>query len=286
MLHTVPVAPEHSFSVQAFIGPAFYNQWHYHKEIELAYIVEGTGTRFIGDSIENLNEGNLLLIGANMPHMFRSDDKYYENKPELIAEAIIVHFLPATLGASFLNLPENKAIGQLLKKAAHGILVQGNTRTAAIELIMSMRYARNGERIIKLLQVLHLIAESQEMKLLSNKAFQHTFNKSDENRLNRVYHYTLNNFSRPITLQEISDVIYMCPHSFCRYFKSRTKKRYSQFLLEIRVSHACKLLMETDYSMYVVCHESGFNNLSNFNRHFKLITGKTPMEYKKGFQGV
>lgn len=278
-LQAIPLNNDQSFSVQLEMGLSLYKQWHYHRELELIYFIRGTGTRCIGDHVGNFKEDEMLLIGSNVPHMMRPDKEYDPNSPD---EVVVIHFLPDIL-SSFLSLPENKPIIELFGKASYGISIQGETLLAAKKLIYSIRFARNTERFIILLQLLNLIAGSAHNHLISHTAFGSSFHKSDDTRLNHIYHYTLNNFSREITLKEIADLVHLCPHSFCRYFKSRTKKRYSLFLLEVRISHACKLLSESDLSVGVVSYESGFMNLSNFNRHFKQVTGKTPLEYRKQF---
>lgn len=276
-LLAIPLNSQESFSVKLEIGWNFYKQWHYHREIEIIYIIKGSGTRFIGDRIDNFEEDELLLIGSNLPHMIRTQGDLTEENPD--TEAIVVHFLPDIL-SSFLNLPENTAIVDLLELAAQGLQIKGETLLIAKKILYSLRYARNTEKVILLIQLLHLIASSNERTVLSQMVFKNTFNKSDDDRLNRIYNYTMNNFLRQITLKEIADIVHMSPNSFCRYFKARTKKRYSSFLLEIRVSQACKLLTESTYSMAVIAYESGFMNVSNFNRHFKLIIGKTPFQYR------
>lgn len=282
-LLAIPLNSQESFSVKLEIGWNFYKQWHYHREIEIIYIIKGSGTRFIGDRIDNFEEDELLLIGSNLPHMIRTQGDLSEENPD--TEAIVVHFLPDIL-SSFLNLPESAAIVNLLELAGYGLKINGETLLTAKRILYSLRYARNTEKVILLIQLLHLMASSNERAVLSQFIFKNTFNKSDDDRLNRIYNYTMNNFLRQITLKEIADIVHMSPNSFCRYFKSRTKKRYSSFLLEIRVSHACKLLTESTYSMAVIAYESGFMNVSNFNRHFKLIIGKTPFLYRSELRNM
>jgi AraC-like DNA-binding protein len=281
-LHKIALDSNQSFSAELEMGLKLNKQWHYHLEIELIYIIKGSGTRCIGDNVASFKEGQLFLIGSNVPHMMRPDLEYDPNNPD---EVVVIHFLPEIMN-SFLSLPENKAITDLIKKAAYGLSIHGETLSAAKKLIYSIRFARNTERFIVLLQLLNLLACSSNNQLISHTAFGASFHKSDDTRLNRIYHYTLNNFSRQITLKEIAEIVHLCPHSFCRYFKSRTKKRYSLFLLEVRISHACKLLAESDQSVAIVSYESGFMNFSNFNRHFKLITRKTPLEYRKALHGL
>lgn len=280
LLLKIPLAVGHSFSVKTDIAKKFYNQWHYHEEIELLYITEGAGTALIGDSINNIKSGDLLLIGSNLPHMLKSDEDLANTNA--ITETTMIHFSPELM-SSFLNLPENKNIVTLIEKATVGLRITGETKLQVIELLKSISYVQNTQRLLNLLQILNAIAESNDLEFLSSSSIKLFANKQDELRLNRIYHYTLNNFTKEITLKEIADVVHMAPHSFCRYFKSRTKKRYSQFLLEVKISHACKLLTETDLSIAVISYDSGFMNFSNFNRHFKSITSKTPLEYKKHF---
>ena len=280
-LQKIPVPHHQSFSIRTEISRGFYNQWHYHPEIELMYIAQGSGTGFFGSSVINLKEGDLILLGSNLPHMLKSAPEVYEtNDPGDITETIVVHFLPDIL-QSFLALPENKNIQLLIKEIAAGVMVNGETKTAVISILQSLRYCRDSKRLILLLEILQTISDSKDWTTINNTKLKPYFNKNDENRLNRIYHYTLNNFMREITLEKIADIVHMSPHSFCRYFRSRTQKRYSLFLLEVRVNHACKLLTSTYYSIAVISYESGFMNFSNFNRHFKLITGKTPSEYKR-----
>jgi AraC-like DNA-binding protein len=281
-LQTITLDNDESFSIQLEMGLGLYKQWHYHREIELIYIIRGSGTRFIGDRVDNFKDDEMILIGSNVPHMMRTDQEYDQSQPD---EVLVIHFLPEILNF-FLEMPENKAISTLFSNASHGINIYGDTLAEVKKLIYSIRFARNSERIIMLLQILNALATSKDTELVSHTSFGSTLNKSDENRLNKIYHYTLNNFAKEISLQQVADIVHLCPHSFCRYFRSRTKKRYSAFLMEIRLSHACKLLSETDYSISVVSYESGFMNLSNFNRHFKVLTGKTPLEYRKHFHTI
>ncbi|HEY1007583.1 MAG TPA: AraC family transcriptional regulator [Sphingobacteriaceae bacterium] len=283
-LQKIPLHASQSFSVVHEISPRMYNQWHYHAEIELVCILSGSGTIFIGDGLRTFSEGDIFLIGSNLPHLTRSDIQYYDADLDLISEAIVIHFKPAVFGPGFLDLPENEPIRSLLNASSHGLAVTGEARKRLQGMIAGIRYSRGCSRVIALLQILELLSDAAGLDVISRHAFRTAFNGSDEHRLNRIYQYTLNNFVREITLKEIADIIHMTPHSFCRYFKSRTNKRYSAFLLEIRISHACKLLIETEESIALICYESGFTNCSNFNRHFRKLTGHTPLEYRRHFR--
>lgn len=275
----VSIQPEHSFNIRKDEVPYFFNHLHYHPELELTLIRKGTGTRFVGDHIENFSEGDLILVGSNLPHMWRSDEVYFEGKKGLLSESTVVHFMDQFWGKSFLEMPEMKSIRELLYRAQRGIRINGNTRDQ-VSAKMQKLFDLNGfERVITLLQILHLIAVSKDTSLLSGIRFSFSYDEMDAERINQVYSFTLTHFQREIPLLEIAKVANVSPNSFCRYFKSKTRKTFSRFLQEIRIGHACKLLSQTDMSINQICYASGFNNLSNFNRYFKEIMQMTPREY-------
>lgn len=204
----------------------------------------------------------------------------------LNSEAIVIHFLPDCFGETFFSLPENLALKRLLHTAAQAVRVKGQTKETVAVLMKKLLNAKSGERIILLLQILNEIAGSKETKVVcsTDLAFQH--NRTETERFNNIYQYILTNFSRPITLEQVASVAHISPHSFCRYFKSRMKKTYSTFLMEVRIGHACKLLAETHKSVAEICYECGFNSFSNFNRHFKMITSRTPLSHRNYYQDM
>jgi AraC-like DNA-binding protein len=182
-----------------------------------------------------------------------------------------------------MELPENRKIAAILKKAKQGIFISGETKNRVAEIINKTINAVNTERIILLLEMLNIIALSNELTFLSSTSFIQKYDADEAERINDIFKYTIKNFRRKIALIEISKIAHVSPNSFCRYFKSHTKKTFSQFLSEIRIDHACKLLVENKLSISKICFESGFNNFSNFNRYFKIVTGKNPFEYRKTF---
>lgn len=279
----VPKGPVHSFSIRHDTLPYFFNKWHYHSDVELIHIIKGEGTQFIGDHISRFSHGDVLLVGSNLPHYWRCDDMFFQNVPSLFVQAKVAHFVENFWGSQFLELPENREIASILKKSRQGIRLNGITKLKVQNILDKMLVAVNGERIILLLEALNVIASSDELSFLSSQTFQANYNEAETERINEIYTYTMNNYKKKITLNEIARIAYVSPNSFCRYFKSQTGKTYSRFLIEIRIGNACKLLIDNKYSTSKICFESGFNNCSNFNRHFKMITGKSPLEYKKSF---
>lgn len=270
-----------SFNVRRDTVPDINNRWHYHDVVELICFNEGVGTHFIGDSVRRFNNDDMVLIGSNLPHFTKFDATYFnEAKPDIF----VVHFKEDFLGNTFLSLPENQPIKSLLERSHRGILINGNNKSGIAGLIARMLSATAQERLLLLLQALYLIAESsQDEQILSSIGFANEYTQSEQDRISDIYDYTLSNFHRKIYLEEISEIARLAPESFCRFFKSRTKKTYSDFVLEIRVGHACKLLIENHLNLKQICYESGFNNNVTFHRYFKRYTGFSPAQYQKEF---
>jgi AraC-like DNA-binding protein len=283
LFHKVPTQLQTSFSIRHDQQPNFGTIWHYHPELELHHVIKGEGVRFIGDNIGNFSSGEILLLGSNLPHTWRCKDEYFENNADHEVEAIVIHFLPHCLGKDFLNLPETYLIPKLLEKARKGMKITGNTRVKLAELMHSAIDATNLDRLIILLNILKCLAETAEyIPIASAHAFYQS-NESDVIRLNNVCTYTLSNYKKDITLEEISSISNLSVTSFCRYFKLMTKKTFYDFLIEIRISHACRMLVENKLPTEIICFDCGFNNVSNFYRHFKKVTGVTPLEYKRKY---
>jgi len=271
---------EHSFNIKHDVVKHFYNKWHYHPELELVYILQGSGRQFIGDSIHHFKAGDMILLGANLPHLWHSDEKYFLKSSNLKSEAIVVHFMPDCLGDQFLRLPESKTLLKLFDKAQQGVRIKHTTKKIVGELLERLLVAKDIERISLLLQILNTISHSKQTKPVCSKGIQFDSNPKEAERLNKVYQFVLEHFAQEISLQQVSKLVHLSPQSFCRYFKSRIKKTFSQFLIEVRIGHACKLLAETEKSISHICYESGYNNFSNFNKHFKKVTRKTPSEHR------
>ena len=273
--------PQNSVTIRHDILPVFRGIWHYHPELELHYIIKGEGVRFIGDNISNFNSGEITLLGENLPHSFRCKEEYFHPDSNLNVEVIVIQFLSDCLGRYFLSLPEVYLLPKLFEKAKSGLVIKGKAKEELAQLMCRAVDATNIDRIIVLLYILKILAETEDFELitLSNNEY-HLSNESDTIRLNKVCSYTLANYKKAISLEEISSLSNLSVTSFCRYFKLMTKKTYFDFLTEIRISHACRLLIEDKLTTEALCSECGFNNITNFYRHFKKITNMTPMEYK------
>lgn len=282
--HMVPVMMHDSFSIRHDIQPNFGTTWHYHPELELHYIIKGEGIRFIGNNISHFSAGEITLLGENLPHTWRCREEYFQPESGLNVEAIIIHFRSDCLGEKFLSLPESRQLPQLFEKAKSGIVIKGKTRERLSLLMQQAIKATDLDRIILLITILKTLAETEEEAPISlPKPVSHDSNQYDTLRLNKICNYTLSNYKKEISLEEISSLSNLSVTSFCRYFKLMTKMSYYHFLTQIRISQACRLLIDDNYPTNVICFECGFNNVSNFYRHFKRITGQTPYEYKRSY---
>jgi AraC-like DNA-binding protein len=275
--------PGCSFSVRRDLVPHINNRWHYHDEVELIHFKKGQGTQFIGDNIHRFKAGDVILVGANLPHYWRFDDMYFEENTATNADIRVAHFQEKFWSDQFLHLPENISIKTALEKGRRGLQITGKTRQKVAEILEALIKAKGIQRIILLMEALSIIGSCPNLETLSSIGFKHDFVEEENERINTIYDYSIRNFKKKIQLEEIAHKANISPNSFCRYFKSRTRKTYSQFLIELRVGHACKLLIENNLSIKQICYESGFNNFTSFHKFFKMITTKSPLTYQKEF---
>lgn len=272
----------HSFTYQKF-GQLINNKstvWHYHPELELVYVNGGSGKRQIGSHISYYTNGDLILIGSNLPHCGFTDG-LTGNKSETV-----VQMKMDFLGNDFFNIPEMKRIQALFEMAKGGIAFSGRTKLKIGEKIEVLEYQTDFQRLLSILNILNELAQSQEFKILNAEGFSLETEVKDNDRINVVFNHVKANFKEDISLDEMADLVSMTVPSFCRYFKKMTNKTFTQFANEYRLVHASKLLAEQSLSITEVCFECGFNNFSHFNKSFKAFTGQNPSQYRNELKNV
>lgn len=277
--HQVPKPLDNTFIIRHDIVPTFGTTWHYHPEIELHYMIKGSGIRFIGENINNFEQEELILLGSNIPHTWKCNNP---NNDEYV-EALVMHLHPESFGADFLALPEVKKINKLFLLANQGLLFHGKTKKKAIKLMQKLQNSKGLTKIILLLKLINLLSSSQEYEKISSQYDSSKLHKADEKRLNKILNYTFNNFKNKISIEEMASLSNLSVTSFCRYFKTNFKKSYFNFLTEIRINYACRLLINSEQPIKYIAEESGFDNTSNFYRHFKQVKNSTPNDYKKNY---
>jgi len=273
-----------SFSARHDVAPNINSRWHYHDELELIYIKNGSGTQFIGDSIRQFNNGDVVLVGSNLPHFWQFDEQYFSEGQPQPADVYVVHFAKEFWGNSFINLPENQELNRVIEQSTQGIQITGNSAGVVAQFIVKIVEANGAHKIINLMEALLEIARSKEVNHLVSLGFQSGFQETERDRIQSIYNYTILNYRKKIELAEIAGVAKISRNSFCKFFKSRTGRTYSLFTNEIRVGHACRLLIENRMNVKEICYECGFYNFASFHKCFKDITGKTPLQYQKSFE--
>lgn len=257
------------------------NPWHYHPEIELIYCIKGKGTNFIGNSIGAIEEGEVLLLGKNLPHTRQRDKAYYTTHVSEVPESIIVQFREDFLGDKFFDVREFTHIRTMLDRASRGLKFHEHTEGMIINKLKTLKVCTGTVAILELLSLLDAMARSENFTYLNAVNYVSDVHEKSSQKINKVYHYTIAHFREPISLGTVSSLTNHSPAAFCRYFKTRTRKSYFQYLTEIRIAYACKLLTEDSLDVGQVCFSSGFNNLSHFHKQFRKIVGLTPGEYHK-----
>ena len=280
----LPKDSEYSINYLEVEVPCLDVPWHFHPETEIIYVEKSTGSRFVGDHSEAFGEGDIGLIGSNLPHVWKSDPIYEKNLPGLIARVLVVHFNDEIFKSTISKLPEMQGINQLLHESQFGIKFIGAAR-AHIEIQMKAIIRTTGiEKLLRLIDMLDYMSKTEEKKLLASAGYTKIRKSVDFDRFDKAHRYMIDNFQHNISLEKVSAVVGMTPTSFCRYFKKHTKKSFHTILNEIRVGHACRLLLENKMNISGICYESGFNNVSNFNEQFKKIKGISPSLYLKNRQ--
>ncbi len=290
-----PVAA--TFTVKTLIEPHFDPNWHFHPHYQLFLVEAGTGTRFIGDSIKPFGPGDLVFLGPNLPHLWRSDQAYFTKSTDRMTKGIVVYFTDDFLGNEFFEKPEMAALRLLFDQARQGLEWTGSARDQAAQTMQALRQQPIGfGRLLRLLSLLNDLSHTTDYRLLTSPGYSNTIKPAETNgagastpsrayrRMQLVHDYVLTHFQDDIDLETVADLAGMSPPAFCRYFKARANKTFSEFVAEVRIGHACKLLATGKLSITQVSWESGFRTLSNFNRQFKEITGQTPSNYVKTYR--
>lgn len=258
----------------------FQAPFHSHPELELVYVKESFGKRIIGNSVDHFETGDMVFLGSDIPHVWLNDEIYYQNSNKLKAKAIVVYFNKDIFGPAFYEMKEAKSITTLFEKAKKGLAITGKTNTKIAKKLEVLVTKKDFEVIIGLFEILSVLSESSEYNTINIESYTPNNDIVKKDRLADVYQFINDNYKKEISLDEIAEIANLTPTSFCRMFKSKTKKNFIEYLNEIRISNACKQLIETDMSVSEIAYECGYKTVSNFNKLFKKNTGNTPKEYK------
>ncbi|MDC6365869.1 MULTISPECIES: AraC family transcriptional regulator [Flavobacteriaceae] len=273
----IPKPKNEALVYQVDMEKAFYDQLHQHAEIQISYILKGEGSLIVGDSINEYKSGDILVIGGYIPHAFKSDVNAFP-----ISEMYTLFFDINSFGKDFFHITDLTLTREFFKKSEYGMRILSN-REAIIEEFNKLPAQNKVEQIATLLMIMSLISKSKT-EALSSFVYRKTYSDDEGKRMNDVYKYAMEKYNEPISLEEVADIANMSRNAFCRYFKKRTNKTFFQFLIEIRIESACKLIVnKPELSISMVSDQCGFNNIANFNRKFKELKGCSPTQYRSQF---
>lgn len=285
-IHKSSIPESQIFMIKYLEDQYFDPIWHSHSEYQLFVPLEGTGTRFIGDSIKSFAPNELILTGANLPHLWRSDEAYFEKNSPLKINGIVIYLQESLLGEHLMKKEEMLQLNKLFKRSSRGLEFYGDVKQKVIAMMKDLLQLKGLASFIHLLKILNLLSTTKEYHYISHNEYVDPFKENETDRMSRVYEYILKHYRKKIHQNELADLLCMTSTSFSRYFTTVNNKNFARFISELRIKHACKLLTETDLSIAIVAERSGFKTLSNFNRQFKDEMKKKPSDYKKEFLGL
>jgi AraC-like DNA-binding protein len=268
-----------SFLFRQFNLPYFDAPYHFHPEFELTLILKSEGKRFVGNQVADFKEGDLVLLGPNVPHCWKNEGIGPENS----SRSIVVQFKEDFLGDKFFGSIETQPIKSLLDKAKSGVLISGKTRDRVAREMIFLQTVPPFQKLLGILDLLNTVATSKDFEIIDNQPDKYDLSAIDLDRINKVYAYVIEHYTQDVHLETAAHLTNMTETAFCRYFKKITKKTFLDLVTEFRIKHACNLLTTSDKQVAEVCFESGFGNISHFNKQFKVFTGYSPLNYRKMF---
>jgi AraC-like DNA-binding protein/quercetin dioxygenase-like cupin family protein len=250
--------------------------YHYHPEYEIVCVFQGSGRRHVGNHLSNYDDGDLVLIGSNLPH------GGFGYGSVGMHEEIVVQFTEDFLGENFLAKPEMEQIKRLFERSKQGLHFHGKTKEELSERFRKLPKLSLFERLIELLNILQNLAKSTEFLALNPANVRYNFSQKDQERLDKVYKYVEQNYFQEIDIQRVAEICNLTVPAFCNYFKKNLNQTFTDFTNEYRINQACKMLLE-GHEIGDICFGCGFNNVSYFGRVFKQIKGTNPSQFRRKF---
>ncbi len=281
MFENVEIEGDSCFKTWRFQCPSLESDhgWHYHPEFELTYVIKSEGMRFVGDSIQHFEEGDLVLVGANLPHCWQNDDVGSEDQEH--CDLVVAQFSRSSFGEYFLGLPENRAISSMLERANRGLVIGGSAGEAVKQILLSLDGQQKGMRLVKLLECLQYIAESNELEELASAAYTIEKDEFHGRRISKIVRYVRDHLSEDIKQPILADIVGLTPQGFSRFFRAATGQTFVSFVNTVRITEACRQLVNSDKDITIIAYDCGYANLSNFNRRFREMKEVTPSKYRK-----
>lgn len=270
-------SPERSFTARVInrsSRPLLSQAWHYHPEIEICYTLKGNGRRFVGNQIADYQEGEIVMFGSDLPHGFTTEE---------YSSQVVIQMTTDFLGKEFINSPELRSISHLFAYAKRGLAFEGRTQRKATKIIEKLLVKEGMYQLLHLLELLQVLADAQEVKEICSEEYALDYSTAQMGRIKIVYDHIMDHFKEEVRIKEIADKLNISEAAFYKFIKKQTKKTYTQIINEFRINYASKLLMNSDETISQICFDSGYNNLSYFNRKFKAIKRQTPHDFRSKY---
>ncbi|MCX7886269.1 MAG: AraC family transcriptional regulator [Verrucomicrobiae bacterium] len=272
-------SPDEGFAFKVLRGRSFDCPWHFHDEYELILVLESGGYRLVGDHLAPLRPGDLVLIGPNLPHIYNNDEGSPGRVPRV--HALLIQFEPDCFGKQWLELPAMAPVRRLLERARLGLHFYGQTRDRVAGLMQQMAKADGLRRIVTFLNILEILATSRHWRTLASREFAVSGTLYDHERMNRVCDFIRQHLDQPLSRPEAARLVNLSEGAFSRFFRLHTGRTFRQFVNELRVGRACRLLAEGEMNITEIAFACGFGNLSNFNRQFRRFKQTTPRAFRR-----
>ncbi len=275
-----------AFKIYQYSQPYFSAPWHFHPEYELTYIISGRGKRYVGDSMESFEEGDLVFLPSNLPHVWISKKSYHTGNKNLKCKCIVLQINPLYVQDHLFKYTDLGRIGDFFRISQKGFFITGETSKKIKQLLACSISRETTERYLNIMQILYVLSKQNDIHPLASHVFLENNYLNQSHKLQVIYKYVNDNYNKNISLEQAAEKANMNKSSFCRYFMEKTNKTFMEYVNFQRIRYACMLLIEEKFSIGEICYESGFNNLSHFNRQFRKQTGKTPGQYRNQFSGL
>ncbi len=269
--------PEEGFAFKALRSTGFNCPWHAHPEYELILVLEGSGYRIVGDNMTSLGPGDMVFVGPGLPHIWQEETG---GRPRQV-RTLLIQFEEKLLGDGLLKLPAMEPVRRLLRNSKRGLHVVGSTRKKVSALMHEMVRSKGLDRLLLFLQILSLLASSRDCHPIAGPNFAANLELYDQERMERVYQFLTARLEQDLKLSEAAQLVHLSEGAFSRFFRAHTGKTFPEFVNELRIGRACRLLTETEKNITEVAFECGFTNLSNFNRQFLRFKAASPREFRK-----
>lgn len=278
LLFDVKSLLSNSIYVKNIKEPLVNDSLHFHNAYEIAFIKKGNGISVVGDSIEKFNDGDLVIVPPYMPHANYSVSNAREG--HYATDALVVYFIPDWITSEHLSTLDLSPVKKLFNNLQRGVRIRGNARKRILLELTKLQNNSGIAGIISMLSIINILTEKPEYQVLASIGYSANYSTTDISRIDKVYEFVMNNFKEKISLERVAKTANMTTTSFCKFFKIKTGKTFSNFVNEIRISYACKLLMNEHLDILEICYKSGFNNIASFNKNFKHFTKTVPTLYR------